>query len=426
MDEGSDGQGNPSDNPLHKRDSPSPQDRSGSRISKKIHIIGTGSIGKLVAHSLRSLPNPPPVTLLLHKGDNKDAWDASNRTISITTNGITVSRSGFDVELARTGWRSHGKQVSLDEWIHPPPDPGAALAKQPSRPVPDADNTDPIANLIVTVKAPQTIAALEAVRQRLGPLTTICFLQNGMGIVDEVNKEIFPDPETRPQYLAGIITHGVTSDGLFTATHAGQGSISMCIIPREGKEDKYSASAAALLAILRRSPTLTVMGITPTEFLQVQLEKLAANAIINPLTSLIDANNGAILNNNHLTRAIRLLLGEISLVISLLPELKDVPNVKRRFSTQRLEWMVTNLARGTAANVSSMLADVRQGKQTEINYINGYICRRGEEVGVTCFMNYLVTQLVKGKQHVIDAEHSEELPLAFTKNFEAPWTLSKQ
>ena len=30
-------------------------------VERRIHIVGTGSIGKLVAHSLRGLPEPPPV-----------------------------------------------------------------------------------------------------------------------------------------------------------------------------------------------------------------------------------------------------------------------------------------------------------------------------------------------------------------------------
>ena len=35
-------------------------------VPRRIHILGTGSIGKLVAHSLRGIANPPPITLLLH------------------------------------------------------------------------------------------------------------------------------------------------------------------------------------------------------------------------------------------------------------------------------------------------------------------------------------------------------------------------
>ena len=36
-------------------------------------------------------------------------------------------------------------------------------------------------------------------------------------------------------------------------------------------------------------------------------------------------------------------------------------------------------------------------KETEIDFINGYIIARGEELGIKCVMNFLIQQLVAGK-----------------------------
>jgi len=286
---------------------------------------------------------------------------------------------------------------------------------------PDEDTLEPIYNLIVTVKAPNTVGALLSIQHRLRPESSILFLQNGMGIVDQVNDKVFPDPETRPNYMIGIISHGVNShaQGLFAATHAGQGTISMGILPRQNTNADTTpttpVSSRYILRTVCRSPVLAAVGATPTEVLQAQLEKLAINAIINPLTAIADARNGAILHNMHFKRAIRLLLAEISLVILAMPELKSLPNLGTRFSTARLEDMVVAVAFRTANNISSMLADIQHGKQSEIDYMNGYIVKRGEELGITCFMNFMITQLIKGKQQVVDHEKNEELPLARPK-----------
>ena len=78
----------------------------------------------------------------------------------------------------------------------------------------------------------------------------------------------------------------------------------------------------------------------------------------------------------------------------------------------RLETLAVSLAWKTQNNLSSMLQDVRNGRETEIDYINGYIVKRGEEIGITCYMNYLVSQLVKGKQQMVSYEIQDELPLA--------------
>jgi 2-dehydropantoate 2-reductase len=340
---------------------------------------------------------------------------------------MTVARSGFDAELQRVGFRRHGKTVSAEEYFFPSGNPrqNDALSRVEGPDdveLLDREVTDPIDYLIVTVKAPQTVGALLAVRNRLGPKSTILFLQNGVGMVDEVDKEVFPDPASRPQYMVGIITHGVNTPRqkkkAFSVIHAGKGSISIGLpftrqTPSSSRSsDPYAMSPAShyLLRTVCRSPILSAVPLSPVELLQAQLEKLAVNAVINPMTVLIDCRNGGLLYNYAFSRVMRLLLAEISLVIRTLPELQNLPNLATRFSTERLETQVVAVANATANNISSMLADVRHGRRAEIDYITGYVVQRGEELGISCFMNYMIMQLVKGKQHVVDRERDNELP----------------
>jgi 2-dehydropantoate 2-reductase len=108
----------------------------------------------------------------------------------------------------------------------------------------------------------------------------------------------------------------------------------------------------------------------------------------------------------------RLMLAEISLVIRSLPELKGIPNVPFRFSAERLETLVIGIANKTANNISSMLADVRAGRPTEIDYINGYIVKRGEELGIKCLVNYAIMQTVNAKRLMAGRELQDIVPMA--------------
>jgi len=414
-------------------------------VPRRIHILGTGSIGKLVAHSIRGVANPPPVTLLLHKKSLLSAWENSKKEITIQDDGIEVKRKGFDAELLPLVRRQHGVEMKNGE-----PDlyeqedglrPHEAAQVVKSEEVRDAftgkvenedgvapEDDDTIHNLIVTTKAALTASALANIRHRLSPSSTICFLQNGMGIIDEVNRKLFPDVEERPNYMQGIITHGVNvppavaARDPFYAVHAGHGTIALSLLPSRkakrsstdlarGAEDihdtqseLWAESSRYLLRTLTRTPVLCAVGFTPTELLQLQLEKLAVNSVLNPLTVLLDARNGSILYNFAITRNMRLLLAETSLVIRSLPELQNIPNIAKRFSSQRLETLVVNVANTTRDNISSMLADVRAGRQTEVEYINGYIVRRGEEIGIKCVVNYSTMQMVMGKSVVTQRE----------------------
>ena len=408
------------------------QDQDINSVPRRIYILGLGSIGKLIAHSLRSIPNPPPVTLFFHRKSLLSQWEQAGKKITLVTDNKPVYRGGYDVERYRAAFRKHGVQVTYNEYVSKSIDPHLATetAQRGEIPSPESEaDFSPIHNLIVCNKAPDTVGALLNVAHRLLPTSNILFMQNGMGVIDEVSREVFPDPAKRPNYMQGIISHGVWSHGPFKAIHAGHGTIQIGLLPREDtpsatgatparsntpppgqvfNDEQWSAGSRYLLRTLLRAPALAAVPQTPTELVQAQLEKLAVNAVMNPITALMDSRNGCLLYNYSLTRAQRMILAEVSLVVRSLPELKGLPNLATRFSPSRLETLVVSVAYRTRDNVSSMLAHVRDGQRTEVDYINGYIVKRGEEIGVKCLVNYFIMQLVAGKSRMIDREKNED------------------
>ena len=282
------------------------------------------------------------------------------------------------------------------------------------------EQEDLIYHLIVAVKAPQTVMAIQAVAHRLNQDSSILLLQNGMGVLDEINETIFPDEKRRPTYIVGVVSHGLYSKGPFSIVHAGEGTIALGVLPRMPMREltqletlnQLAPSALYLMRTMTRTAVFVAVGFPPTDLLQLQLDKLAVNCIINPLTAILGCKNGELLYNFYFQRVVRLLLAEISLVIKTLPELKSVPNVNMRFDTLRLERMAFSIANTTAGNYSSMVQDIRSGRPTEIDYINGYIVKRGEQVGIHCVMNYMLMHMVKGKNKNTTQEMADLLPLA--------------
>lgn len=118
--------------------------------------------------------------------------------------------------------------------------------------------TEPIENLILCVKAPQTVAALRPLQQRLTSQSNILFLQNGASIIEEVNTHLFRDPQTRPNYLIGVISHGVTLNSPFNITHTGFAATSIGCVPRENAiaVDTSSSSSSTIPSnyLLQPSP----------------------------------------------------------------------------------------------------------------------------------------------------------------------------
>jgi 2-dehydropantoate 2-reductase len=397
-------------------------------LTRRIHILGVGSIGTFIAHSLKCLPNPPPISLMMHKPEIYEVFKKRARVVRLINQKSQVNdeQTGYDVDLLE-----QDPETGFAHWRYIPDQPD--IKKPATNPlVPEeilASGETYIYSLIVTVKGPATRVALLSIKHRLNADSTICLVQNGMGQVDELNKYVFTDPETRPTYVLGIISHGAHMASEFTVIHAGSGTTALGIVrdfdkyplPPSSKEssqppspstlpeedrkryyptdtDLYSPlSSRFLLRTLTRSPILCCAPFPYLDLLQLQLEKLTINCLMNPLTALLNIPNGSLLDNSHISRSTRLLLAEISLVIRSLPELTSVPGIRARFAPERLESLYLGVAEKTAANSSSMREDMRKSKPTEIEYINGYIVKRGEELGIKCVLNYLLMQLVLAK-----------------------------
>ncbi|OJJ04487.1 hypothetical protein ASPVEDRAFT_135163 [Aspergillus versicolor CBS 583.65] len=339
--------------------------RNYSKLSQalrpQIHVLGLGSIGTFTAHGLKDIPTPPKVTLLLHRESLYEEYIRCGGGITLRTlDGGITRHDGYDVEVYKSGtWTS-------------------TAAPEPA--------IETINNLIVTVKATQTVSALAALKSRLTRSSTILFLQNGCGMIDDVNEQLFPDPSTRPNYIVGVISHGVTLDSAFNATHTGAAAISLGRVPTQSSRDttEEEGGGGYMLTALPRSPRLAATSYNYADVLQIQLEKLAVNAFCNPVCALHNSKNAILFNFPDLRREI---LSEISKIVLHLPELAGVPGVKERFCVERLEDTVNGILDRTRETVCSMVGDLRAGRETEVRYINGYWVRRGREVGVSVAVN---------------------------------------
>ena len=370
--------------------------------NRRIHILGIGNIGKLLAHSLAAVSDRPAIVLMLHRPALVQAWNEGAQTVELVTDGVTNRQKGYEIEA-----------------IYSSADATELEGCQTSR---SNGTADVIYNLIVATKTIHTISALSAIKRRLTQDSTILFTQNGMGTIDEVNAKLFQDSRTRPRYMTAIISHGVYSKGPFASVHAGYGTIHIgrvhqtppfdARVPAKEHEgqDSTLSSLGCLPTLITQVPVLAATMVTPIELMQIQFEKLIVNAMINPLTVVFDCRNGELFSKANILRLMRSLLSEASHVIRSLPELQNVQRIESRFSKERLDELVLRVAEKTSRNFSSMLQDARAGRETEIDYINGYIVERGEQVGVDCVYNQRLVQMVKDREKVTDAEVDDFFP----------------
>jgi len=106
--------------------------------------------------------------------------------------------------------------------------------------------------------------------------------------------------------------------------------------------------------------------------------KLAINCAINPLTAVHGCVNGELAEQPGLAAQVAGLCREISQVSYA---------AGYTATAQRIAQTAMDVIRATASNQSSMLQDVEAGRQTEINYITGYLLKVADAHGIPAPMN---------------------------------------
>ena len=231
---------------------------------------------------------------------------------------------------------------------------------------------------ILCVKAGDTEAAASRLKAISSAESFFLTLQNGLGNVDKL-AEIFGDERV----LAGVTSHGSTILGVGHVRHAGHGKIWLGPMAEAAPGGAVIKNRSELAAALNRADLQTL----EVEDIQTVLwRKLLANVGINALTAILQVPNGELLN---LPESRKLMARAVAEAV----EISQFDGV--HFHTADEIEKVKDVCRSTAANISSMLQDVRRQKKTEINYINGAVVNLAARHGVAAPVNEVLTALVK-------------------------------
>ncbi len=374
-----------------------------------IHVLGMGTAGKYIAHSLAGLPHGPPVTLLMHRPLHMQIWHDEGAAIKILANGEYHVQKGFHIESCLPFRREDPNQQ------YPGFGPNLEHSAEPPNTV--------IENLIVTTDMKTTLSAFSRIKHRVRKSTTICLFHDGLGIIEKINESFFPNPHDRPTYVMGRISHDLKStDRHFTIVENEPGEIWLTKLakaveiqedwsmPTIRKMDSMPPQASHLIHNLLRAPELNVKGSDQQTFFINQLEHLVIGAVIGPLSVAFDCSNDQLLYNFNIAQYIRFLLHETTKIIKSFPEFATPQQFEKRFRVDKLEARIISCLKQSGKNASRMLQDVRAGRKTDIDFYTGYLVARAKELGIECPINHMLLYLVKGRQGIKSREKNLYIP----------------
>lgn len=233
----------------------------------------------------------------------------------------------------------------------------------------------PLNAVLVPVKS---YAVLDAVSSLLPALTAnaqIVLSHNGMGTIEQVLPLL--QPEQGLWFLT--TTHGALKQP-DRVIHTGQGQSVLAALNPAALLHQETVVHAMDIAL---GPVQLVDDIQPYLW-----QKLAINAVINPLSAIHNCKNGS-LSAKQFTQQIDTILREVCQVAAGCGVEMDFAS-----TLQRVQFVMKN----TAENFSSMQQDISHKRRSEIDAINGYIVHHATRLGIAVPANKQLLQQVQQLQ----------------------------
>ncbi|MFS1513484.1 2-dehydropantoate 2-reductase [Chengkuizengella sp. SCS-71B] len=203
----------------------------------------------------------------------------------------------------------------------------------------------------------------------------LCF-QNGIGHEEKLSSWI-----PRDKIYLAITTEAAKKNAAHSVVHTGKGII--WIGQESQKSEFFDKSEKKLMK------SLSDAGFKPqmtNNMSSIIWNKLLINSVINPLTAILKVSNGELLSSENW----------VQLMKNLLEEGKLVARAAGIKTDEQLWDQLIEVCQKTSNNSSSMLQDILEGRETEIDRINGSLIRLASEYKIEIPTHQVVYNMVKG------------------------------
>jgi 2-dehydropantoate 2-reductase len=215
--------------------------------------------------------------------------------------------------------------------------------------------------IIFCLKSYQVANAVKELARLVAPHCLLFFAHNGMGVYEEIVEYFTPNQKL----LAMLTTHGCLRSSALTIKHTGLGKTDLGVLKGKVSEDEIKT----LIKLFNNAIPLVEYH---QNIKEKQWLKLAINCAINPISALYNIENGQVMQERFAV-----------IITNILKEVVNIAKSQQiKLSLDSLEDIVKKVANDTAKNSSSMRCDLVAKRPTEIEYINGYIHRLGEQYGI--------------------------------------------
>ena len=244
---------------------------------------------------------------------------------------------------------SPGKKITLESLTDEDGQQQVSISTHKIKSLKADELTGQYDKVLICTKSFDLKNAFSQISKHVDDHANIACLCNGIGAQEEL-QTILQDTQT--------LWAGTTSEG---------------VLKIEANHIKHTGLGDTYFGEWRKSEqakTFPIESLTVANIHQRMIEKLAVNAVINPITAIFNIHNGDILNDEF-KPLVEATLSELSSVFSH-PKF-SYSQESQHLTQENLKNRVNTVAQLTRLNRSSMHEDIRLQRQTENSFISGFL-----------------------------------------------------
>ncbi|KAM0417368.1 hypothetical protein ACHAPT_012602 [Fusarium lateritium] len=273
----------------------------------------------------------------------------------------------------------------------------AALAEEPD--TPDDSHID---QLVVTGRGFEAVKAIASVKDRVDENTSICLMNDGMGVLEQVREKIFKGTNSEPNFLLGHMSHALVFNrnrGSVKELKAGRTVLTRADAMLQTTKDLHaSVDRADLMQSLQLATALKASTSPYDRWLKFKLPSMIFTAAVEPVCVLLDLPYNGLLNNRSAQKMMNKLLDEMAMVVGNLPEIRGSTELLTFLQGEGLKRFCYRRITGKSMAPSDLVKRIEKGLQTDMNYQNGYFLKRANTLGIDMPTNKLMVQMVKARR----------------------------
>lgn len=342
-----------------------PREAANSPTVHKIHILGDDERSKFIAHALSSV------------------YDS--------------------VEML--GWRSsHSSKYRNVQKSKPTSRRSAAAITESNLAVPQAiaqaDDTH-IDQLVVSGRGHEAVEALQSVKNRINENTTVCLMNDGLGVLEDVRKKIFEGTDTAPNFLLGHMSHRLAFNRTYDAVtqlKQGQTRLTFAEAPRMRVKDMHKVETRPNFVKTLEEAKDLHSSLSPfDQWLRFKLPSVIFDSVVEPVCVLLEMPYQGLLQNPAAQRMMHSLLSEIIQVLENMPELEGSTVIRDYVHSKGIRRFMYNSIMAKRSHPSQLVRRIENGLPTDVEYLNGYFLRRGQKLGLDLRMNVMMRDMIKAR-----------------------------